>query len=122
MQHFAESRFWRACAVAFIAALFYLGWSIAGDRSVLPVAQAGGVSTSPSGAFLFTTNERGDTLFAWPATQGGTAAASWVEMWTWDSGTVARKPLRFVDTPGLLPPGGGPLPPAPGGRFEGGGR
>jgi hypothetical protein len=118
MEHFANSRFWRAAFVALIAAIAYLGWSLAGDRSILPVAQAGGVFAAPNGLFVYTTSETGETLYAWPVGGQGGAVASYMEQWSWQSGTVTRKPLRYYDQPGLgpvYPPGGPPLPPPPGG-------
>ena len=128
MEHFAKSRFWRAFAVALVLALAYLGWSLSADRTLLPVAHAGGVGMATNGSFVFTTNELGDVLYVWPVTSSGGAAASYGEQWVWTTQTVTRKPFRWFDQPGVVPPGTPPgtIPPTPGGtpggRYGGGER
>jgi hypothetical protein len=113
MEHFAKSRFWRGFAAALILVLAYIGWSLAGDRTILPVAHAGGVVLG-QGGYVFTTSEAGDVLYAWPIGQGGGAATSYVEQWSWAAGTVTRRPVRYYDQPGFGPVGpGGQVPPPP---------
>ncbi len=112
MEHFAKSRFWRAAAVALVAALFALAWSIAGggERSLLPVAQAGGVADGP-GSALYSTDETGSILYVWHA--GGGI----MEKWSYDLGQVSRKRAMLFELPGARP--GDPLPPPPGGTPDG---
>lgn len=110
MQHFAESRFWRAIAVALTVGVFYLGWAISGERSVLPVAHAGGVVMTPSGA-ICTTNEAGDVLYVWNANSVPTT----VDRWSFISGVVTRQPFLRIEGP--LGPGAPVSPqPYPGGQ------
>jgi hypothetical protein len=113
MEHFAKSRFWRAVAVALVLAVLALAWAIAGrTMSVLPVAEAGGVTTSVQGSIVFTTSESGTVLYVWPVGAAGAATTSWIEEWNAD-GRVLRRPVRRVEAPiGPPPPGEGP-----GGRF-----
>lgn len=93
MEHFARSPFWRAIAVAVAAALVYLGWAISGGRSILPVAQAGGVTFAPQLNGLFTTDETGSVLYVWQL------AGPVVERYSFESGTVERKRLAPLEPP-----------------------
>lgn len=98
MEPFAKSPFWRGLAVALVAAVAYLGWAIAGDRTILPVAHAGGVfgANGPQ-SVVYTTNEAGDVLYVW---LGGA-----VEQHSWASATVtARRMVRVASAPPELPP------------------
>ena len=106
MQDFAESRFWRAIAVALVSGIFYLGWAASGDRTILPVAHAGGAVVSPSG-IVYTTNESGDTLYMY-YTAGGNPYA--FESWSYATATVTRRPIARYDQ--QIGPAA-PLPPAP---------
>lgn len=104
MEHFAKSRFWRAAFLALVAAVAYLGWSLAGERSILPVAHAGGVVFGPGGA-VYTTSEAGDVLYVWPVGAVGAATASYAEQWSFNAGTVTRRVMRYYDQPGVGPTG-----------------
>ena len=123
MEHFANSRFWRAAFLALVGAVAWLAVSLSGSRSIMPAAQAGGVYSM--GGVVYTTSEAGDVLYVWPTSGPGGASQSWMEQWSWSSGTVTRKPIMIVApelTPGAYPPGAyppGPIPPNPAGTPQG---
>jgi hypothetical protein len=113
MEHFAESRFWRATAVALVAALFSLAWAVSGERTLLPVAHAGGVVVGPPGV-VYTTSEAGDQLYVW-YTGGGNPYP--FEHWSYGTGTVTRKPVARFDQ--QIGPSQPLPPPAQPGGFPG---
>ena len=116
MEHFAKSLFWRSVAVALVAALAYLDWAISAERTVLPVAEAGGVS-SVHGGWIYAASEDGSRLYGYPVGGGGMPAGGWMECWDWGAGMLYRKPFTGLERPMGYPPG--TLPPPPGGTPSG---
>lgn len=133
MARFLDKHFWRLWAVALVAGLFYLGSSLHGGQSVLPVASAGGVFGHPRPGYVFTTSEAGDVLYAWPIL--GQGRTTHLERWSWAEGAVTYKSLgAYTPVPPGTPGGTVPIPPyydpnqplppmpEPGGTGGGGGR
>jgi len=116
MQHFAESRFWRAIAVAMTVGVFYLGWAISGERTVIPVAHAGGVVMAPGGA-ICTSNDAGDVLYIWNAS----SFPGMVDRWSFATGMVTRQAVNRIEGP-LGPGAPVPAQPFPGGQPRGPGQ
>jgi len=115
MEHFAKSWFWRIVAVSVVGALAYFGWAVAGERTILPVAQAGGVYAHPATGQVYTTSQAGDVLYVWPL--AGAGRSGHLERWSFRDGSVTYKALTTYTPivpgqPGV--PGGAIYPGQPG--------
>ena len=91
MEHFANSWYWRLAFAALVAAIGYLGFAIAGERTILPVVRAGGVDVTSMG--VCTTNQGGDVLYVWPV---GKPIGTPAQYWVFDRGEVFNRQMRSV--------------------------
>jgi hypothetical protein len=93
MEHFARSWFWRTVAVGCVCGLVYVGWGLAGERTTLPIAEAGGVFGQARSGYVYTTNEAGDVLYAWPTV--AQQPYSRLERWSWADGSVLYRSIQI---------------------------